>query len=200
MDGHELTLVCRILRSAVMDKRGKYTDISVLVTSIFLVGLFISWQITNGSVMINTTIGAFLFIISLIFRILKLRKGQYLLFILLLALLFNIRLSFRIANGDVSTTYYSERFPALGFNPIIFLVLILYVIVHRNVIISLFRKLFYGSEKEQDEKRNKNIAFYYDKFSGCSSEELESILKMYEDYPAEAQIALKRIQQDRKVV
>jgi hypothetical protein len=179
-----------------MKKSGKYIDIGILITSVFLLGLFVSWQIANNGFIINTTIALFLFSVSLVFKMLNFRRVQYVVFILLVILLFNIKLSFQLSNGDGLTTYYSESF-AMGFNPLVLCVLIGYIVINREVVGGLFKSLFHGSAKEQDEKKNKEVTFYYDKFSKCSSDELNGALKVYSEYPEEAQIALKRIQQER---
>jgi hypothetical protein len=182
-----------------MAKATKYVDIGILIISLFLLGLFVNWQIANNDFIINGTIALFLFSVSLIFKIFNFRKGQYPLFILLVILVFNIKLSFQISNGDGSTTYYSESFPSLGFNPIVLLVLMVYIIVNLEVIAGLFKWLFHGSVKEQEQKKGINVNFYYDKFSRCSADELKGVLKMYNEYPEEAQIALEKIQQERNI-
>jgi hypothetical protein len=155
------------------------------------------WQIADEFAMVNETLAMILFAISLIFKMYRIKIGQYLIFIFLLILLFNvIKFSYTVVNGDVSTTYYSASFSSLSINPIVFVVLMLYMIVNRKVIVDLFQKLLHGSDKEQEEKQDKNVAFYYDKFNNYSSNELNDIFKMFYDYPVEAQIALKKIDKE----
>ena len=63
--------------------------------------------------------------------------------------------------------------------------------------IGLYQLLIRGSEKEQNEELSKKIEFYYNKFNGCSNSELVDIFKMYNEYPVEAQLALKRIKEEK---
>jgi hypothetical protein len=182
-----------------MRRKSTYINIGLLATSILLIGLFIRWQIADEFSMVNETLAMVLFAISLIFKLYKLKIGQYLIFILLLILLSNaIKFSYTIVNDGVSTTYYSASFNSLSINPIVFVVLILYMVVNGKFIWDLYNLLAHGSDKEQKEKQDKNIAFYYEKFKNYSTTEMNDIFKVYKDYPIEAQIALKRIKKEKE--
>lgn len=181
-----------------MNKINKYTDIGVLILSLIIMGIFISWQIADELFMIDETLGLILFSVSVICKILDFKKVQYVVFILLLVLLLNvIKFGFTVVNGDVSTTQYSVSYTGLGFNLIIFFILILYLVVNRKVVFDLFFKLLYGSESEREERRNRDISFYYEKFHGCSAEEQNEAFKLYNDYPKEARIALDKINKEK---
>lgn len=65
--------------------------------------------------------------------------------------------------------------------------------------IDLYQFLTKGSKNEQVDKANRDIDFYYNKFNSCSDIELNDILKIYNEYPIEAQKALSKIKMEKGI-
>ena len=108
-------------------------------------------------------------------------------------------LTFTIGKIAVSVGPISESGTEhLGINPIILVILIVYYFVNRTPINRILSRTLIGTEEEQKQKRNKQIEFYFEKFSKCEPEEFEELLQRFDDYPVEAQVALKRITAMRK--
>ena len=185
-----------------MDKPNRFVNIIIWLIFFLLAIQLFFWPITGVFLLtMNANIALVLGFVSLLLKFHKSKKGQYVIFISLVLLTFNI-ITFipEIIQGDVSGTDILVKFGLLGIDPISFLLLIAYCIINIRTIAALLRTLFYVSEKEQEENENKNITFYYDKFNTCSSDELNNVLKMYKEYPEEAQIAIKRVQEERNVI
>jgi hypothetical protein len=75
--------------------------------------------------------------------------------------------------------------------------LILYSFINSDSAVKFFRIIFKGSDSEQEEKRNKMVDFYYNKFNALETREFENVLKNLNDYPVEGQIAIKKIVTER---
>lgn len=184
-----------------MNKRYTVKNISLFVLTGLLIGWFVWWQCANEAPMISETLAMFLFAVSIIFKAYNIKIGQYAILILLIILLFNlITFSYTVVNGDVSTTYYSANFSSFGFNPIVFFVLISYIICNRRFVAYAYKLLIHGSVKEQKEKDNKDITFYYNMFNNCSGNELNDAFNLYNDYPLSAQKALNKIKAERNAL
>ena len=81
----------------------------------------------------------------------------------------------------------------LGFNVLAFLILIVYIFINFDFIKSLLS----ASIEEEERKKVNMINFYYEKFSATDNEEFKNILKIFSEYPEEAQIALTKIEKER---
>jgi hypothetical protein len=184
-----------------MSRQNIYINIVLLVIAILLTGVFVNWQISNELFFANETIGLALLSISLIFKLLKLKGAQYVLFFMMIILLFQlVKFSFTITEGDASTTYHSGAFLSIGFSPIVFVEFIFFILINRKVLFFFFGNLFYGYTEERKEKQLKKIDFYYNTFRGYSGDALVEAFKMLDDYPAEAQTALKQIKEERNII
>ncbi len=182
-----------------MKAKSVYINWILFIVFLLLTGLFITWQVSNDIRMVSESIAMVFLCISLPARIYKLKIAQYALFFLLIILLFNVfDFSYTVVEGNVSTTYHSSRFNGI-INPIVFIILIVYIIVNIDALVAFYQLLTKGSEKDQEEDKIKKIDFYYKKFSNCSDTELTGVFKMYNDYPDEAQIALKRIKSEKGI-
>jgi len=182
-----------------LEMRYVYTYWSLFGAFILVLGWFISWQITDETFMINESFAMILLCISCPAKIYELKKVQYTLLVFLLMLLFSpLSFSHTIDDGNKSITYHSGRFNGV-ISPVVFLILVIYVMVNVGALIDLYQLVTKGSKKEQEDARNKNVTFYYEKFGGCSNIELADALKRYSDYPIEAQIALKRIKAEKGI-
>jgi len=165
-----------------MIKPKAYTDL-VFIT---IIGLFIVISIYlhffNSYILpINYYPGVVCWLIVVGLKIFITKKEYFLVLILLLLFSFNI-INFTVVRFNVNI---------LGF-----ILLIIYMIINRKMVSLICRNIFIGSDEEQEEKRNKRISFYYEKFKRCEAGELNVILNNFGDYPAEAQIALNKIKDE----
>src|ERR1700761_7573440 len=169
-----------------MTKRKNYLDIVLLIILSLLVIGVLYWDFSDSlSVSINDflLLGVVVFAVRL--TLYKSVKGQWLLLILILIALPGIfTVNYNISGYSSHTIAYVG---SLKFNPLSFLLLLVFLAINRRNII----KVLYGSEEDQDAKAGKAVKFYYDKFNSSTPEELNDIFKMYNEYPPEAQIALK---------
>ncbi len=134
-----------------------------------------------------------LFSIRIVF--LNSSKGQFLLLSMLFFTLFNlISVNYTVDNIEYSSSV-TAHIGKLSFNPIAFIFIIYFCIINRNSLLTSF----FGDEKERDDKRNKLMQFYYDKFKNCTLEELEKFFEMFDDYPQEAQLALRKIHREKEL-
>jgi|GEM_PF-827986 len=163
---------------------------------LLIVNTIIQSQLYDYVLSINNYLGFAFWTISLFLRLRNSRTKRYpLAFLLILGTLNvlnfgigSVTLSFSIGNiSDIPT----ER---PGINPIILLVLIAYYLVNKKSINRILNNTFKGTEEEQRIEHQKTIDFYLKKFDACDEEEIKEILKNFNDYPNEAQIALRQIQ------
>jgi hypothetical protein len=156
------------------------------------------WDMFQGSIVtVNDFLALLLLLFSFQLVVYNSTFGQYLLLVLILICMTNaFEIHYQI--GDV--TYSSKTVFSLGaisFNPGSFLLLILYCLINRRNLINILSKIRFGSEEERINKQTKMIDFYYSQFKESNAEELEKALGFFKDYPEEAQIALKKIHQER---
>ena len=178
-----------------MNKRAVYINVSFFVISILLLGLLIYWQITGGFLMASETLAMCLLSLGFIFKKYNLIKVQWISFGLLVVLLVGIiNFSYTVQNGDTTTTYHTIKFNSPSINPIVFIILLAFTVVNWRI----FARLLYGSEEEKQEDFDKKVSFYYHKFKDETNNELEIILKLYKEYPKEAQVALTKIKEERE--
>jgi hypothetical protein len=176
-----------------MNKRAIYINVILFVISILLLGLMIYQQIDGSYLMVTETLAMALFSTSFILKKYNFTKGQWILFVLLIFLLVQIvDFYYSIQNGNETTTYHTRKF-TIGFNPIVFIILLAFCVVNWR----LFEKVLYGSEDEKQENFNKKVSFYYDKFKDEPKKELEKIFMLYKEYPKEAQVALTKIKEEQ---
>jgi len=165
-----------------------------------IVGLLIYWQIVDEFMIVTETVAVGLLSISFICKIYNLIKVQYVIFVLLLVLLFNlIGFSYTTTNGDVSTTNYTSKIAFIGINPLVFIILGCFLISNRKEFSKSINTLFYGSINEQIENAGKGISFYYKKFNEYNDSDLRDLFNRYKDYPKEAQIALLQRKKERSI-
>lgn len=133
------------------------------------------------------------FTLLLIFTLLKFAKPDsefYGVFILLFLSTFNI----------ANFSFVVSKFNDLPFNIFSFFALVVYSVINRDMVIHIIKRVLRGSDKEQEDSRNKMISFYYEKFKIVDAEEFAEILKNFKKYPAEAQIALKQIKTEKDII
>jgi len=165
----------------------------------FLLALSINSQLKDEFIFFNENIAMLLFCLSIPLKLYRIRVGQYLIFVALLILLFSpLSYYFTITDGDTSVTHNGAKSTSL-ISPITFLILILFLAFNYSAMIDLYQLLTKGSDKEQKEALAKEIEFYYNKFNACSDSEMVDIVKMYNDYPAGAKLALNRIRKDKGI-
>lgn len=95
--------------------------------------------------------------------------------------------------GDIS----NPDMNGIGFSPVVFLFCVAYYIANKTIVHQFFSKRLHDSDDQRFEKQNKMIAFYYNKFSCCSTDEFAVILTNYNDYPEEAKIAIDRVKESK---
>jgi hypothetical protein len=105
-----------------------------------------------------------------------------------------VKLRYTIGDSEYSSSTVFHM-GSLSFDPLAFLLLLFYCLINRRNIL----KLFFASEVEQTDKSNKQIDFYYSKFNSYTHDELNDIFKMFKDYPPEAQLALRRIHEEKNL-
>lgn len=140
-----------------------------------------------------------LFIFSLRLIFFNSTKGEYILLSLIILVLPGSLFLSYILNGTTYSSHTIGHFGSLRFDPYSFFLLILYCLVNRHNMMQLFGKLLLGSIEEQVEKQKKLVNFYYDKFTNCTDDELNTAFSLVKEYPEEAQIALKQIHQERNL-
>jgi hypothetical protein len=182
-----------------MKKKYLIANRILFIISILLFCLFIKWQVFNEFMFFNETIAMLLFCASIPLKLYKMRTGQYLVFTALLILLFSpLSYSYTITDVNGFITHHEAKFNSL-ISPITFVILILFTMANFSAIFDLYQVLTKGSDKEQKDALSKETEYYYNKFSGYSSAGLADIFEMYNDYPVEAQLALKRIKEEKGI-
>jgi len=178
-----------------MKKPNQYLDFAVILLLFYTSGVAIYRHVTDvNGLGISNYIGIALLIVVIILKLTIPTKFRLSVLLLLSLGLFNI----------VSFTYYKST-AAVGYgdnsgyidliNPLILILIIIYVIVNRKFI----RRYYTPNDKEYENHLNKMIDFYLDKFNSCSEEELNKALLIYDQYPSEAQIALKKLHDERQL-
>lgn len=177
-----------------------YIRLLVPLVVIALTCLCLSWQIDNDMFMINETVSVALLLISLVFNDNRFRFLKYVIFCFLVPALFNItHFSYTTINGSTTETHHSGSISFLGINPIVLLIIPVFMIVNRKLFVKSWVRLRYGSEKEIKENAAKEIDFYYYKFKRYPADDLKDLFKLYKDYPKAAQIALDKIKQESEL-
>lgn len=161
-----------------------------------LIGLIVVNTITQSIIFdyllsFNNYLGFVCLPIVLASRILKPRAGRYAIVVLLLLSSFNI-INFGIAKVSLSFSIGGLG-EGIGLNPIMLIILIGYYLVNRRSINQRLSKYINGPADEQQNDQQKMVEFYVRKFENCAAEEMEAIIKNFNHYPPEAQIALKRV-------
>lgn len=180
-----------------MKKKNKYLDIFLFGLLIILAVFIFYWDISDTvafSINDLLLIGLLIFSYRSIFY--NSAKGQYLLLILIiLSLPGLLTTNFNLDGSGTSVTFF--HMGALKFNPLSFLLLVLYILINRKNFLSGVGKILYGSEQEKLNKRERDVLFYYTKFNDCTPDELDNTFKLFDQYPPEAKEALKRIHIER---
>jgi len=185
-------------------KPNKYVDVVFLILLGLSLCLTFYRHFADGYVIsINNILALILFVTGVFIKIKNSEKGKYVVLILLLLATLNI-INFTIGvgtvhignlgSGDESLSY---AFP--GIDPLFFLILLIYWIINKKAIRSIWDRIYHGSEKEQVDRISTGIDFYYNKFNAYNEEGLNDAFKMYKDYPVEAKEALKKIHQERNL-
>jgi len=184
-----------------MGKPNKLVDIIIVFISLCLIGQIWFWPIIGGFVLaVNYNLILALLVLSFLLKRHGYRKAQIAIFFILLLFLCGL-LNFKIEfdNSDLTQTSFSANIGSLSFDPVVFLLLLVYGLINKSAIKYFVSKAFYESDEEKSQKESIQTAFYYEKFTNSSNEELERCFKMYKEYPTEAQAALQRIKQERQL-
>ena len=186
-----------------MRKWSKYFDIFFLVLIGALFGLSGINHFNRGFILtINTYLGFLCWLLVVILKIRKPEKYQFFVAYLLIFSTLNV-ISFTaesIAFGlSRLVEYKGIFFTMISINPISFILVIIYFVGNSSILKQLYKKLFKPGDLEISDEYKKQVMFYYEKFNVLSIDEFEGIIKNLNDYPLEAQEAIKKIMDKRKV-
>lgn len=121
-------------------------------------------------------------IVVLVLRILKPRIGQYATGLIIMFGVINI-LNFILVRTEF----------LIGIDPYLFCLLIAYYLVNKKPIEHLLKNTIRGNGKERADQHQKMVDFYLDQFENITPAEFEKAFRNLNDYPVEAQMALKII-------
>jgi len=182
-------------------KTKKYIDIIYLLVMGYLISVGIFKHFYDNNILsLNFYIGVTVWL-YVVYDLLFNRKGKFLVFYLLILGLFNVVVfsAYLFSFGSVYYIYKGDNlviaFP--GINPFFLLITLIYFVFNSKVLIDLYYRLMNGSDAEILLKMESGVKFYYEKFNSYSSESLKDVYKIYNEYPDEAQIALKKINKER---
>jgi|GEM_PF-4407199 len=177
-----------------MDRPNKYLDIAVLLMLFYTSAIAINRHIANvGALSVSNYIGIVLLISVIILKLAIPTKFRLSVFLLLALGLFNI-VSFTYYKTTAGVNYGERTAEIDLINPLILVLIIIYMIVNRRFI----RRYYTPSNKEEVDQQSKMVGFYFDKFNSCSEEELKNALSLYDQYPLEAQLALRKVHDERQ--
>ncbi len=174
---------------------------------LLLIGYIISVAIyehfSDGSVLsLNFYLGVLAWLYVCYDRLIKRNPKNFFVFYLLIFGVFNIFIfsAFIFTFGSVNY-YKTDNFVIafLGINPFFVLIIFIYFLFNAKVLIAFFYTLKNGTDKEIALNFESKIKFYYEKFNLFESENLNDIYRIYKEYPKEAQIALKKIHEEREL-
>jgi hypothetical protein len=183
-----------------MNKPNRYFDILLLLIFSFYLITGIYHHFVDGFVIyLNNILAAILLVIGVILKLRGNPNGRFVVIVLLLLSTFGI-INFVVAmvarvGQPVSGAFSFIQYP--GIDPITLLILIIYCIVNRSFFWECYSLLFHGSKEYQESESDKKVDFYYKKFAESTDEELGGFYKIYNKYPEEAQIALKKLHEER---
>ena len=187
-----------------MIKPNKYVDWIFLTLLGITLCLTFYRHYTNGYIIsVNNVFAVFCFSGGVSTKLISRERGSYVVLILLLLATLNVinftigvsSVHFGILGKDGDSISY--QYP--GIDPFFLLGLLIYWIINRKAVRQIWETLYYGSEKEQVIEVKSKVDFYYQKFKDCKEEELKQIFNMYNDYPSEAQCALRKIHEERNL-
>ncbi len=138
---------------------------------------------------LNNYLGFVGWAMVLVIRISNERPGRYGTALLLVLGTLSL-LNFTI--GTITMAFFIGPL-GIGFNPVILIIMIAYYFVNKKPINQVLSKLTKGSAEERQTERQKLVDFYLHKFKTYDSSEFGIILKNFNEYPDEAQEAIKRI-------
>jgi hypothetical protein len=185
-----------------MIKPNKYFDFILLSTFSFFVVLGIYQYFVDGfTVYLNNILAAILLIYGIFLKVKRYDKSRFVVICLLALSTFGI-INFVFATvariGELPTNSFAFiQYP--GIDPITLLIFIIYCFVNRSFFWECYHLLFHGTGEAQKRESEKQIEFYYKKFSTIKNDDLERIFKIYNEYPVEAQMALKAIHEERRL-
>jgi len=180
-----------------MNKKAKYSDIIYLLFFAWLIGVTIVNYLTyNYTISINAYAGFLGWIIVIILKFRDNNKSRYGVITLLILAVFNIisftseSISFGLANTFWVGNLYFD-YP--GINPVILLLVIIYLLINWKFIKPLYQRFFTPSDEEFMKEYNKKVYFYYNKFSVYDDAQFNTVVSDIKDYPVEAQEAINKI-------
>jgi hypothetical protein len=185
-----------------MSKRAKYIDVFFLVLIGIAFCLSCVRHFEDGfTVPVNTYLGFLCWLTVIIVMFTRLAVKRFFVSYLLICSTLNI-ISFTassIAFGSAHLIEYKGfYFTPISINPVLLILSILYLICNGAIIKELYRKIFQASEGEMMEERRKEEKFYYEKFVGYNSDELDIVRKSFNDYPDAAKEAINRIMAEKE--
>jgi hypothetical protein len=144
---------------------------------------------------LNNYLGFTIWSFLVINRGLKVSLPSYSILVILILFTFNI-VNFTVEIFEARIGIESRpdlTFNSLSVNPVGFLLFLIYSIINRGFFRSLIKDLLNGTAEEQALEAKKAVSFYFEKFKDYNEEEFNKVVGNLNEYPEEAQIAIKRI-------
>ncbi|NEU06841.1 hypothetical protein GZH53_00820 [Flavihumibacter sp. R14] len=177
--------------------KGKFDYIFLGVLGLLLANAVIQSYLYQYLLSINNYLAVIAWVIALTLRLGTSRYRRQAIGWLLILGTLNV-LSFTLGRITISIGNISDTgVEAISLNPIILAISIAYYLTNKTAVNRILTNVFQGTKDEQEKERDKQVHFYLNKFSECDSQELDTLLKNFDDYPPEAQTALKQIQTGR---
>jgi len=180
------------------NKLEKYVNIVYFtILSALLVNTFFGYF--DAVISLNNYLALAFCVIAIVHSLLKGRYSTLWLMVLLTLSLFNvINFTIEIFKSGIYFGYAGSQFAGITLNPLMLLLLIAYLLINKKVIGKYYNQFFKANAKEIEEEREKKILFYYNQFVGDSDLSIQNVISKIDTYPIEAQIALKKIKEERK--
>lgn len=134
-------------------------------------------------------------ITAVLTKVSSIKFYQFMLLILLLGTFDIINFVIDPERNQQTEIFGISAYHLPGFNPLLALLLILYVLINFNTVKTFILNLF----NKRDRDKDMMIDFYHHKYFEYSTDELKDVFAAYDQYPLEAQIALKEIHQLRRL-
>ncbi|GAB2988066.1 hypothetical protein GCM10027049_30560 [Mucilaginibacter puniceus] len=180
-----------------MSKKAKHID-SIYLAILVCISLISIYRYLNDDYTLSVNnYAAFILLICVInYKVAFPNKGKYLVLgLLALSTLNIINFTIEVFRVKVGVINEGANFDGIGFNLILFVLLISYSIINKDIIKSIFSY----TNAEAADNENKMIAFYYEKFMKTDDDTFDTALSNINEYPYEAQIALRKIKEEKDI-
>jgi hypothetical protein len=172
--------------------KSKADIIFLVLIGLLLTNAFVQSYLYSYELSLNNYLGLILWVVVLISLLIKHKTRRLALAILIILGTFDV-LSFSIGTRTIGFSIGDMSTHLIGFDPIIFLVLIAWYLVNHKRINQIISTSLYGNTSEIEEERKKQVEFYLKKFKELDKPELTKVINDIDQYPSEAQTAIRMI-------